>query len=961
MKKTYFTNVPLNNQLRNILPLFIRVIGKPFQIAALVLILIFSNSVVMAQTTTYQTIPAGSFIINMGVTPQTIGNGLRPYGLVYALLDQQVPVHWVINPDKVKDGIDFSHAGVDYRGGPFIVKAQHRTPAVDALISSWQGQGVVGTTNTSPIDNVPVHITFTSAPNWTMDQKNGKIAQNYFDNAGIPASAYGGANSSLWKDPVELDCCDDIFVMPHADPIWSSHQRLVSWNQECKGAIWSACHAPSALENMVDNITPNRDVQANFLTIKDPDWKGSSGVWTQSNSLILWGDHKDGSPPYNFNNRTEHNGQPYNYAADPVAQYMGSIDAATTNGSEQIFIPRQGIVSNPKIFNEDAVAGWRPETKILVYDPTQQDVTNPDLDELTNIAAVMVYGRGFGDDNRGLVMYEAGHSHAKGSGPANVAAQRAFFNFGFLSLWEKTIIPKFQSPPDIIYADEADVSLGYELSFQTGDPFVGDIESALWSSSCGGTFNTTASNPTLYTPPAIQGDTPCSFTVLITDECGRKSFDTHVATLKCRFDVTTTIVNPCFENPTGGSITMTPQFGVPGYAWSYTKDGGAPETGTGLSITDLTPGTYVVTVTDRDGDGCPKTFTVVLQTSPEIIISATPLHVSCPGGSNGAVNVTVSGGTPPFTYVWTKTGNGFAATTQNISGLTAGEYNLTVTDSRDCSNSTSVTVNQPTLIVITPTIEPVQCFDLNNGEISIEVNGGTQPYSFLWSDGSTSQNRINLPPDTYSVTVTDANNCTQTLSGLVITQPDEALSLSETHVNVLCFGGNNGSIDLTVSGGTPFASGDPYTYAWTKTGSSYTASTEDISGLTAGTYNVTVTDARNCTANLSVTITQPPAISLSVQKTDPSCPPDADEEELQSDGSITLTVTGGTEDYTYEWTPSNGGVIPEGQENQQNLTNLVAGTYTVVVTDENDCTATTTVTLVEQSPNPAQPTVINPQ
>jgi hypothetical protein len=199
-----------------------------------------------------------------------------------------------------------------------------------------------------------------------------------------------------------------------------------------------------------------------------------------------------------------------------------------------------------------------PKLKSLVYDETQANVTNPNLTTLQNVAAVMVYGRGFGDPARGNVMHQAGHSHAKATLPANVAAQRAFFNFGFFALWEKSITPVLQTPPDVIYADEANISLSYKLYFKTGDEFFGNIKTTTWSSSCGGTFNTTSSNPTLYTPPPIQGDTPCSFKVLIEDECGRKTFDNHTVTLKCRFDVTTSIVNPCFENPTGGSITMTP-------------------------------------------------------------------------------------------------------------------------------------------------------------------------------------------------------------------------------------------------------------------------------------------------------------------------------------------------------------------------------------------------------------------
>jgi large repetitive protein len=261
--------------------------------------------------------------------------------------------------------------------------------------------------------------------------------------------------------------------------------------------------------------------------------------------------------------------------------------------------------------------------------------------------------------------------------------------------------------------------------------------------------------------------------------------------------------------------------------------------------------------------------------------------------------------------------------------------------------------------VISETVTPVQCFELNNGQISLVVTGGTGAYTYLWSDGNTSQNRTGLAPGTYSVTVTDANNCTQSLGGLEITQPAAALSLSETHVNVLCFGGNNGSIDLTVSGGTT-----PYTYSWTKTGSTFTASTEDISELTAGTYNVTVTDARLCTATLSVVITQPAALVLNTAKVDPSCPPDAQQNGY--DGSITLSVSGGNPidspapaNYTYAWSYTGSGEFPPAQANSKDLTNVPAGTYTVMVTDANGCTATTSVTLVEEFPTPQQPAVIN--
>src|SRR5688572_19592735 len=131
---------------------------------------------------TQDTLKAGSFIINMGVTSQTIANGLKPYGLVYDLVkNYKVPVKWVINTGKAKDGIDFTHNGVDYRGGTFIVPFEFRSSVIDSVINSWQAQGVVANTSVS-IMLLHVFKTFYYAPNWTLDYQNGALAATYFTN-----------------------------------------------------------------------------------------------------------------------------------------------------------------------------------------------------------------------------------------------------------------------------------------------------------------------------------------------------------------------------------------------------------------------------------------------------------------------------------------------------------------------------------------------------------------------------------------------------------------------------------------------------------------------------------------------------------------------------------------------------------------------------------------------------------
>ncbi|MBC7886100.1 MAG: hypothetical protein H7X99_11540, partial [Saprospiraceae bacterium] len=232
----------------------------------------FVHEGVYAQTIS---VPTGSFIVNMGITPQTIGNGLKPYGMVYDLIKfYGVTVIWSIEPTKPKDGIDFTHNGINYKGGTFIIPVEYRNATVNARITYWQSQGVIGATSISPVI-VPLYNSYSlrNVPRWTLDKQNGSLVVPYFVNAGIPSVAHGGSSSSGWKLPSELDCCDDLFVMPHADPIWSTHSRLVTWNLDCKGAIWGACHATSALENMVN--PSNRSMQANFLTKKDPAFTGT--------------------------------------------------------------------------------------------------------------------------------------------------------------------------------------------------------------------------------------------------------------------------------------------------------------------------------------------------------------------------------------------------------------------------------------------------------------------------------------------------------------------------------------------------------------------------------------------------------------------------------------------------------------------------------------------------------------
>jgi len=875
-----------------------------FHLARLFLCLLIAGGIpLVASAQTNETLSAGAYIINMGVTPQTDANGLKPYGMVYDLLkNYRVPIKWVINPAKAKDGTDFNYNGTDYKGGPFIIPAEFRSATVNARISFWQGQGVNGTTTTAPI-TVPVYTTLYSAPTWTINSTNNAIVTAFFTGAGIPSSAYN------FKAPSALGPCDDVFAMPHADPVWSTHNNLLTWNQNYQGSIWYGCHAGSALEDMFNPGNPSQ--QTNFLAEKTGTATGA-GPYSE-NALVLWGNHSAGTPPYS-----------YDYPTDPIMQFMGTIDAATQNGSEQIYITKS--------------AGWRSSTRVGVYDP---DHPQRPSGAIQHRAAVTAWGRGFGDANRGWVLMQGAHDVRKPGGTAAVAAQRIFFNLALLAMEDKAVIPSITG-----ITSPSTVASGtpIPLSFTIPAPANPADYTIAWTSDCGGSFSpsSTTQNVT-YTPPTGPGPYTCKITLVITDACGRQTFDSKIITVVCSLTASTTLTQPCFGGGTNGAIAMTLTGGTAPFSYSWTRTGGGSGSGTGTTISGLSAGTYNITVTASNG--CVTTLSRTLTEAPQISVTATPTPVQCNGQATGSISLSVSGGTPGYTYLW----NG-GVTTQNRSNLSAGTYTVTVTDSRTCTAVTSATVTQPAAaLAATRTTTNVLCHGAATGAIDLSVTGGTVPYTYLWNDGITTQDRSALVAGTYSVTITDANNCTTTSTGISITQPAAALSLSSTQVNANC-GGNTGSITVTATGGTA-----PYTYNWngTPTGDG----TATITGLGGGTYSVTVTDANNCPAVLTVTITQATPLNLSVLVANPTCPPGTTP-PLNSNGAIDLTVTGGTAPYTYAWTASGGGIVPSGQSTIQDLTLLVAGTYTVVVTDANSCTATTSATLVYQNELPVTPPAI---
>ncbi len=402
--------------------------------------------------------------------------------------------------------------------------------------------------------------------------------------------------------------------------------------------------------------------------------------------------------------------------------------------------------------------------------------------------------------------------------------------------------------------------------------------------------------------------------------------DAHNCTVAGNFTVTQpnaplviasdTITNvSCFGG--AGAVGITVTGGTTAYSYHWSNGG------TGATINGLAAGTYAVTVTDAHGCTVGGSFTVA-QPSNSLQISADSItNVDCFGNADGAVSITVIGGTTPYVFHWS---NG--ATTQNISGLVANSYSVTVTDAHNCQFTASYNVTQPSapLTISNDTITNVDCFGNATGAISITVAGGTTAYSYHWNTGASTSSISGLVAGNYGVTVTDAHNC-KVNGSFTVTQPTGALAISnDTITNVDCFGNATGAITVTASGGTT-----PYSYNW-NTG----ATTATISGLIAGTYTVTITDANNCTVNNTggaYTVTQPNA-ALTIASdtiTNVDC-------FGNHSGIVSITVTGGTTNYTYHWSNGATTAINSG---------LIAGTYGVTVTDAHNCKTTGSYTVTQ--------------
>ncbi|MFN8166264.1 MAG: SprB repeat-containing protein [Bacteroidia bacterium] len=390
-----------------------------------------------------------------------------------------------------------------------------------------------------------------------------------------------------------------------------------------------------------------------------------------------------------------------------------------------------------------------------------------------------------------------------------------------------------------------------------------------------------------------------SYNVVVTDANGCQTNSVAVISEPTSLSLLSN-VTPATCGSSNGSAHVQVSGGTPPYSYSW-SNGQTTSTATGLAA-----GSYDVTVTDSHNCTLQVSVGVSNLNGPSANLSFST-DARCFGSADGSAGVTVSGGTPPFTYQWSS-GGSITSTAYNLS---AGSHTVVITDANNCVTTVPVQISQPAVIAPQLSASDVSCYNGSNGQISLTVNGGTPPYSYLWSNSALTSSIVNLQAGNYSVQITDANGCTSTLA-TAINQPG-ALSVALSASDVRCSGGNDGFVSVSASGGT-----QPYSFLWPSSGT--TASLDN--GLPAGSYSVVITDANGCTLTGTTTVHEPLPLTLSSSVIDGTCG--------AANGTGNIIAGGGTAPYSYYWS-FNGSTA-----SSQNA--LPQGVYNVLVTDDYGCT-----------------------
>ncbi len=475
------------------------------------------------------------------------------------------------------------------------------------------------------------------------------------------------------------------------------------------------------------------------------------------------------------------------------------------------------------------------------------------------------------------------------------------------------------TPPTFTISSNPSLTVVFNATNPTGCNISNGVISATASGGSGAGYTFT------WTPPSVS--------VVVVPSTTASLLGAGTYTLKvrdgagCTNSFVTSLTNPagptvnvssnsitCFGGANGSATAIAT--GVGPFTFTWNPATASVVVGATTTASGMLTGTYN-NVTDIS-TGCITNQTINIAQPTQMTVTSNVTNASCNASNNGSITATIAGGTPNYTLNWLPAGSGTV-----ITNLAPGNYTLNANDANGCIITKTFVITAPSALTVTSTQTNVTCNSFTNGIISLTVAGGSPGYSFTWTPvgtftGSASNPVTNLPPNIYTVTVTDVNGC-PVVKTFTITQP-AALGHTVNVTNAVCNALCNGTASQVVNGGTP-----TYSFSW----SSSAATTQSLGALCAGNYTATITDGNGCISSKTFVITQPAAIAITVTPTHPKC-------NAQCNGSITTNIVGGNGGYTYTWTPAGVGPNPTG---------LCAGNYTLSITDASLCPGSAVVTL----------------
>ena len=501
-------------------------------------------------------------------------------------------------------------------------------------------------------------------------------------------------------------------------------------------------------------------------------------------------------------------------------------------------------------------------------------------------------------------------------------------------------------------ANGCDTTIVYGINNLTGPTTAVNVNNATCFGICNGSATVSGAGNGAITvawpAPNPTGPSPQIGTGLCGSFVGTTTLVTVTDAIGCVSIATVTIMSPAKIQDNSivvqpgcggslGSITLNPTGGNGG-AYSYSWNGGPFVVGNN-SLTNLSAGIDSCVI--KDVAGCSsQTFIYSISAPNTLTLTVNTSSVTCSYSKNGTATAIASGGVPAYTYTWTNSSNVVIAqgtNITNVSSLAPGVYTVAVTDASSCSLQTTFTVNAPAVINPNFVKHDNLCSTGSTGSATVAPTGGTAGYTYQWNTASNPTTSIVNPitPGSYFVIVYDANACSDTINFTI--KAPSTMSISVASTNPTCFGYTNGSATVTVTGGTPYTTiGTPaYTYSWTPISCNTCTVVTNLGVNNNNPYTAIALDSNNCSASVQFSLAQPTAISANPTIVSPKCVGDVN-------GSITAAPTGGTGAYSYQWIP----VAPTFSVDN----NLGAGTYTLIVTDANNCKDTTVIPLANPTP-----------